>query len=59
MSGPLVTVQPGKQLISESPWPGRHSGPLIVFQDKIWLLGGCTTGAANDHFNDIWTMQLD
>ena len=47
------------EVASKSPWPGRHGGALIVFHDKIWLLGGCTTGAAEDHFNDIWTLQLE
>ena len=48
-----------EKVASESPWPERHGGTLVVFHDKIWLLGGCTTGAADDHFNDIWTMQLE
>ena len=46
-----------QQVAAEAPWPGRHCGAWVVFRGKLWLLGGCTGGAAEDHFNDVWTME--
>mgnify|MGYP001606882256 CR=1 FL=1 len=43
-------------LITEkAPWGLRRAGEVLVFKDKIWLLGGVTKG--EKYSNDVWSSE--
>jgi len=53
-----------QEATSTAPWPARDAAAALVWQDKLWLMGGVNGGNAivNDvkywelpHFNDIWS----
>jgi hypothetical protein len=45
------------QLIKENaPWGERGSPGMVVFKDKIWLLGGWEK-QKSDHKNDVWVSE--
>ena len=47
------------QVTSSAPWSGRSSPQAVVYNNKIYLTGGCdhaTAAGACDHtVNDVWT----
>ena len=43
-------------LITEkAPWGLRRAGEILVFKDKIWILGGVTKGER--YANDVWSSE--
>lgn len=40
--------------IQDSPWGGRWEHETIVYDGKLWLMGGYNNGSA---FNDVWTFD--
>ncbi|MEK7664864.1 MAG: hypothetical protein AAB361_01850 [Patescibacteria group bacterium] len=39
----------------KAPWGPRRAHESVVFKDKIWILGGVTTG--EKYLNDIWSSE--
>ncbi|MEK7541105.1 MAG: hypothetical protein AAB529_02640 [Patescibacteria group bacterium] len=37
---------------NKAPWGPRRAGEAIVFKNKLWILGGVTTG--EKYLNDVW-----
>jgi hypothetical protein len=57
-----------EKAIKAMPWPARDSHTVVVFQDKLWLIGGLngnnhlmSPGAVDyeqaPHFSDIWMSE--
>ena len=43
-------------LVTEhAPWTGRSAAPVVVFHDRMWILGGMTADFV--HFNDVWCSE--
>jgi leucine-zipper-like transcriptional regulator 1 len=36
-------------------WSSRTEHASVVFQDKIWVLGGLNKGISNGNLNDVWS----
>ncbi|MBI4136252.1 MAG: hypothetical protein HY481_01745 [Candidatus Vogelbacteria bacterium] len=54
------------QSAGEAPWSARDAAAALVWQDKLWLMGGVNggQGLANNvkywelpHFNDVWSFD--
>ena len=43
------------QITNKAPWGKRRAHDSVVFKDKIWILGGVTTGER--YLNDIWSSE--
>ncbi|MBI2053802.1 MAG: hypothetical protein HYT36_00490 [Candidatus Staskawiczbacteria bacterium] len=43
------------QASSKAPWGPRRAHESVVFKDKIWIIGGVTTGER--YLNDIWSSE--
>lgn len=41
------------QVTSEAPWAKRYAPQVVVYHDKIWVMGGCTLFPST-HLNDVW-----
>jgi len=40
---------------TEAQWPARHMHAGVVFQDKLWVLGGeAQTPSGQQYMNDVW-----
>lgn len=37
---------------NKAPWGPRRAGEAVVFENKLWILGGVTTG--EKYLNDVW-----
>jgi len=57
-----------KQATADAPWSERDSHAVIVFQDKLWLMGGLNGNGFQDkngnvpywkvpHYSDIWCSE--
>ena len=42
------------EAVHNAPWQGRGMHSSVVFQDKIWVLGGGLYNDQDTHFNDVW-----
>lgn len=40
-------------LETKAPWPSRHMAGWVVFQDKMWVIGGDANNAGK-YQNDVW-----
>jgi hypothetical protein len=38
---------------SQAPWAKRYAPQVLVYQNKIWVIGGCTLFPST-HLNDVW-----
>ncbi|MDP2741317.1 MAG: hypothetical protein Q8O66_01355 [bacterium] len=43
------------QITNKVPWGPRRAHDSLVFKDKIWILGGVTTGER--YLNDVWSSE--
>ena len=39
------------------PWTPRHDNAMVVFNEKLWMLGGTTDGQGTCSTNDVWVIQ--
>jgi len=57
-----------KQVTADIPWSARDSHGVVVFQDKIWLMGGLNGNGFQDkngnvlywkvpHYSDVWSSK--
>jgi hypothetical protein len=53
--GVLMKGTFGASIQNGSDLKGRHSYATVVFNDKIWFLGGFTSNNGQD--NDVWTAE--
>jgi hypothetical protein len=43
------------QITNKAPWGPRRAHDSVIFKDKIWILGGATTGER--YLNDVWSSE--
>ncbi len=43
------------EVLKSAPWPERYGLGVVVFQDRLWVLGGTDTPESGAQLNDIWS----
>ena len=46
------------EYVADAPWPGRYSHTSVVFDGKIWIIGGIAeVGEHHRSHNDVWSSE--
>ena len=58
-SGPMaldgVVGASGSRALTRVTWPNRDGHASVVFQDRLWLLGGWSHFIGGTSVNDLWS----
>src|SRR5262249_5746832 len=46
-----------QQVLERAPWPARYGLGMVVFHDRLWVLGGTRTWRNGDQLNDVWSSE--
>ncbi|HPO07783.1 MAG TPA: hypothetical protein PLZ55_03880, partial [bacterium] len=46
-----------RQVLDSAPWSPRHGLGVLVFQDRLWVLGGTATAENGTQCNDVWSSE--
>lgn len=46
-----------QQVLDSAPWSPRYGLGALVFQDRLWVLGGTGTAQNGTQFNDAWSSE--
>jgi hypothetical protein len=47
-----------EELKSDVIWKQRHEPSALVFQDRLWMIGGKAGAGAGKLVNDVWYLKL-
>ena len=47
-----------EELKSEGAWTARHAHSTFVFQDKIWVAGGCAGAGPQPLSSEVWSLHV-
>ena len=57
---PAAVVKRGltyRQVLAAAPWSPRYGLGCVVFQDRLWVLGGTGTAHNGTQVNDVWSSE--